>query len=85
MIPKLRLVVPLLAGLAAAAAARSVEPVAVPRFTHPGAGQTIYILMPDRFANGDKSNDTGGIPGGPEEHGFDLTRTGYFQGGQRRV
>ena len=81
MIPKLRLVVPLLAGLAAAAAARSVEPVAVPRFTHPGAGQTIYILMPDRFANGDKSNDTGGIPGGPEEHGFDLTRTGYFQGG----
>lgn len=59
----------------------ALEPVALPRLTHPGAGQTIYILMPDRFANGDPDNDTGGIPGGPEEHGFDPTRTAYFHGG----
>jgi len=63
------------------ASAQTVAPIAVPRYTHPGAGQTIYILMPDRFANGSTANDTGGIPGGPEEHGFDPTRTGYFQGG----
>lgn len=55
--------------------------MAMPRFTHPGAGQTIYILMPDRFANGSTANDTGGLPGGPEQNGFDPTRTGYFQGG----
>lgn len=83
MTPKLRPVSCLLAGLLSFLSARAEPAVAVsvPRFTHSGAGQTIYILMPDRFANGDKANDTGGIPGGAEEHGFDLTRTGYFQGG----
>jgi glycosidase len=67
--------------LALGAHARSVEPVVVPRFTHQGAGQTIYLLMPDRFANGSQANDTGGLPGGPEENGFDPTNIGYFHGG----
>jgi glycosidase len=62
-------------------AARAGEAVVMPRFTHPGAGQTIYILMPDRFANGRTDNDTGGLAGGAEEHGFDPTRTGYYHGG----
>ena len=66
-------------------AARAGEPVVVPRFTHPGAGQTIYLLMPDRFANGRTDNDTGGLAGGlaggAEETGFDPTRTGYYHGG----
>lgn len=53
----------------------------LPRHTHPGAGQTIYILMPDRFANGNPANDTGGLTGGPEEHGYDPTRPGYYHGG----
>lgn len=55
--------------------------VVVPRFTHPGAGQTIYFVLIDRFANGRPDNDTGGFPGGPEDHGFDPTRIGYFHGG----
>ena len=55
---------------------RADEAVVHPRFTHPGAGQTIYLLMPDRFANGRTDNDTGGLPGGTEDHGFDPTRTG---------
>lgn len=55
--------------------------VVVPRFTHPGAGQTYYFLLTDRFANGRTDNDTGGFPGGTEEHGFDPTRIGYFHGG----
>ncbi len=63
------------------AQAQTVAPIVVPRLTHPGAGQTIYILMPDRFANGDPANDRGGIAGGPEQHGYDPTRTGYFHGG----
>ncbi|HEY8994057.1 MAG TPA: alpha-amylase family glycosyl hydrolase [Lacunisphaera sp.] len=57
------------------------EAVAIPRFTHPGAGQTYYFVLTDRFANGRTDNDTGGFPGGPEEHGFDPTRIGYFHGG----
>ncbi len=61
--------------------ARSTEPVSVPRFTHPGAGQTIYFVLTDRFANGSTANDTGGFSGGREEHGFDPAKIGYFHGG----
>lgn len=66
---------------ASALSAQTLPAISLPPATHPGAGQTIYILMPDRFANGDRSNDTGGIPGGPEQHGFDPTRNGYYHGG----
>ncbi|MDP2138521.1 MAG: alpha-amylase family glycosyl hydrolase, partial [Candidatus Didemnitutus sp.] len=57
------------------------QPVSVPRFTHPGTGQTFYFVLTDRFANGRTDNDTGGYSGGPEDHGFDPTRIGYFHGG----
>jgi alpha-amylase len=57
------------------------KPVAIPRFTHPGAGQTFYFALTDRFANGDTTNDTGGYSGGREEHGFDPTDVGYYHGG----
>lgn len=57
------------------------QPVSVPRFTHPGAGQTFYFVLTDRFANGRTDNDTGGCSGGAEDHGFDPTRIGYFHGG----
>ncbi|MDP1579244.1 MAG: alpha-amylase family glycosyl hydrolase [Candidatus Didemnitutus sp.] len=57
------------------------QPVVVPRFTHPGAGQTFYFVLTDRFANGNPANDTGGFAGGTEDHGFDPTRIGYFHGG----
>ncbi|MBI2496919.1 MAG: alpha-amylase [Opitutae bacterium] len=61
--------------------ARAQPVVSVPRLTHPGAGQTIYFVLTDRFANGSAANDTGGFPGGTEDHGFDPTRIGYFHGG----
>lgn len=57
------------------------DPVAVPRFTHPGAGQTFYFVMTDRFANGRTDNDTGGLPGGPDDHGFNPTKISHFHGG----
>ncbi len=43
--------------------------------------EIIYFLLPDRFANGDPRNDTGGIKGGRLKHGYDPTHKGFFQGG----
>lgn len=76
----LHLVGPFIVALSLAQA-QPAPAVSVPRLTHPGAGQTFYFVLTDRFANGDTANDTGGFPGGIEEHGFDPTRIGYFHGG----
>ena len=43
--------------------------------------EVIYFVLPDRFANGDPSNDRGGIDGGPLDHGFDPTHKGFYHGG----
>ncbi len=56
-------------------------PLVVPRFTHPGAGQTYYFVLADRFANGDPTNDSGGLEGGPDVTGFDPTRISHYHGG----
>ncbi len=40
--------------------------------------------MTDRFANGDPSNETGGIPGRPDDHGFDSTRISHYHEGDLR-
>ncbi|HZA05688.1 MAG TPA: alpha-amylase family glycosyl hydrolase [Propionibacteriaceae bacterium] len=47
----------------------------------PVTDETFYFVMADRFANGDRSNDTGGIPGDRLQHGFDPTDKGFYQGG----
>jgi len=61
--------------------ARAEEPVSVPRFTHPGAGQVFYFVLTDRFENGSTANDSGGIHGGPDVSGFDPTRISHYHGG----
>jgi neopullulanase len=43
--------------------------------------EVIYFVLPDRFANGDPKNDTGGIKGNRMKHGFDPTAKGFYQGG----
>lgn len=43
--------------------------------------EVIYFVLPDRFANGDPTNDTGGLKGGPLQTGFDPTHKGFYQGG----
>jgi glycosidase len=43
--------------------------------------EVIYFVMPDRFENGDPSNDRGGLPGGRLTNGYDPTSTGFFHGG----
>lgn len=49
--------------------------------TPPAAGQTFYFVMTDRFANGDPSNDRGGLTGDRSQTGFDPADTGFFHGG----
>lgn len=48
---------------------------------NPIQDDVFYFVMPDRFANGSTANDTGGIPGGRLDHGFDPTDKGFFHGG----
>lgn len=43
--------------------------------------EIIYFALPDRFENGDPSNDEGGIAGGRLDHGFDPTHKGFYHGG----
>ena len=43
--------------------------------------ERFYFLMADRFANGDASNDEGGLTGGRLETGFDPSDKGFYHGG----
>lgn len=43
--------------------------------------EVIYFVLPDRFANGNPKNDTGGIMGDRMKHGFDPTHKGFYHGG----
>ncbi len=47
----------------------------------PVTDEVIYFVLPDRFANGDPGNDTGGITGDRLTHGFDPTHKGFYHGG----
>jgi len=49
--------------------------------TRPIEADVIYFVLPDRFANGDPDNDTGGIEGSALDHGFDPTNKGFYHGG----
>ncbi|MDX6346164.1 MAG: hypothetical protein QOF84_954 [Streptomyces sp.] len=43
--------------------------------------EQFYFVMPDRFANGDTSNDKGGLTGTRLSTGYDPTDKGFYQGG----
>lgn len=43
--------------------------------------EVVYFVLPDRFANGDTSNDRGGIKGSALDHGFDPAHKGFYHGG----
>ncbi len=49
--------------------------------THPVQDEVFYFLLPDRFQNGDPSNDTGGIPGDEFDHGFLPSHKNFYHGG----
>ncbi|HET6737909.1 MAG TPA: hypothetical protein VFH76_03215, partial [Kribbella sp.] len=43
--------------------------------------ERFYFLMADRFANGDRSNDAGGLTGDRLQTGLDPTDKGFYHGG----
>jgi glycosidase len=45
------------------------------------ASQRIYFVMPDRYANGDASNDRGGLAGLRSVTGYDPVDPGWYHGG----
>ena len=47
----------------------------------PLAGQRVYFLMTDRYANGDPTNDLGGKTGARAATGYDPADVGWFHGG----
>ncbi|MGV9253040.1 pullulanase-type alpha-1,6-glucosidase [Streptomyces sp. NPDC003697] len=85
------------AAVAAALAAALVQPVAAHADTppappsdaalaaqparHDDTREQFYFVMPDRFANGDRANDRGGLTGSRLSTGYDPTDKGFYQGG----
>lgn len=47
----------------------------------PMAADSIYFVMTDRYANGDTSNDRGGVTGDLSLTGYDPSSDSYFHGG----
>jgi neopullulanase len=64
----------------AAPAARAAEALRA-RAPH---DEIIYFVLPDRFENGDPSNDRGGLKGDRLVHGFDPTSKAFYHGGDLR-
>ncbi len=69
-----------LTALAAASAAATAVPPADYRARLP-EDEVIYFVLPDRFENGDRTNDRGGIKGDRLSHGYDPTHKGFYHGG----
>ena len=74
------------AGSAGTKAAGPPSGAALAALAQPGADSSlatdrIYFVMTDRYANGDPSNDTGGLSGGRSTTGFDPTSTAFWHGG----
>lgn len=81
------------AGALAALVAAAWAGVASPAFAQVGTDtgralhdrapedEVIYFLLPDRFANGDPSNDEGGLTGDRLATGYDPADPGFYHGG----
>lgn len=52
-----------------------------PPVREPGSQEQFYFVMTDRFADGDASNDQGGLAGDRLTTGFDPTDKGFYNGG----
>ena len=74
----------LLVALSAASAAMALPPQPARLASlraRPPEDDIIYLVMPDRFANGDPANDRGGLNGGKMQTGYDPTDKGFYHGG----
>jgi glycosidase len=72
-----RFMLGLLAGLCAFAPAAAAESY----LDRTPENEIVYFVLPDRFENGDPSNDRGGIAGGRLDHGYDAEHKGFYHGG----
>ncbi len=71
-----------ISGAAMTACAQSETSAAdAPLRERPPEDEVIYFVLPDRFENGDTSNDKGGLDGGAFDHGFDPATKGFYHGG----
>ncbi|MEU2776377.1 pullulanase-type alpha-1,6-glucosidase [Streptomyces sp. NPDC007162] len=75
------LVQPSAAHAAAPPAPPSDAKLAAEPARHDDTREQFYFVMPDRFANGDRSNDEGGLTGSRLSTGYDPTDKGFYQGG----
>ncbi|WP_338676287.1 pullulanase-type alpha-1,6-glucosidase [Streptomyces sp. SCSIO 30461] len=79
----------LCAALAPAVPAAAAKPPAPPGDAqlaaepsrHDLTREQFYFVLPDRFANGDRANDRGGLSGSRLETGHDPEDKGFYQGG----
>ncbi|GIF13346.1 1,4-alpha-glucan branching enzyme [Actinoplanes teichomyceticus] len=81
----LSLLLPLIAIPAAEASAAPAEPgaavIAHWGSDRPASNEQYYFVLPDRFANGDRSNDRGGLTGDRMATGYDPADKGFYHGG----
>ncbi|WP_256966785.1 alpha-amylase family glycosyl hydrolase, partial [Streptomyces caniscabiei] len=75
------LVQPLAAGAATAPPPPSDAKLAKSATRHDLTREQFYFVLPDRFANGDRANDKGGLTGSRLATGYDPTDKGFYQGG----
>ena len=66
---------------ASSSSAEDLTDLARPTVRGGASNSQIYFVMTDRFANGDTSNDEGGLTGFPAVTGYDPEDIGYFHGG----
>src|SRR5215471_6226937 len=72
----------LLVVIFASSVASAEESFFRPSVRWPRLGDVIYLVLPDRFCNGDPSNDTGiATSADPKVSGFDPTNRDFFHGG----
>ncbi|WP_232548329.1 alpha-amylase family glycosyl hydrolase [Propioniciclava soli] len=69
---------------AASGTETSDEALALDALRAPLTRERFYFVMTDRFANGDPSNDAGGLAGDRLATGFDPTDKGFYHGGDLR-
>lgn len=75
------LVQPVTAGAATPPAPPSDAALARTAARNDATREQFYFVLPDRFANGDTSNDEGGLTGSRLSTGYDPTDKGFYQGG----
>jgi glycosidase len=69
----------------ASSVALGEESFFLPSVRSPHLGDVIYLVLPDRFCNGDPSNDTGNATSAdPKVSGFDPANRDFFHGGDLR-